>query len=149
MSFFKKRNKPQATITAPPKKSKRRRTERLCLGLTPEEKELIDTIAMETGVSRTDLIVHAVQRRYVIMITGLPEVLLELIRQGNNLNQIARRLNERSYVNPECIEEACRACQGAYENLVQFVDSWNIKLKKKEEKENADSEGESIEGQGS
>lgn len=148
MSFFKKRNKPQVAITASPRKAKRRRTERLCLGLTLEEKELINTIAMEAGVSRTDLIVHAVQRKCVIIITGLPEVLLELSRQGRNLNQIAHRLNERSYVNSEHIEGACRACQRAYENLVQFVDSWNIKLKKMEERENADSEGESIEGQG-
>lgn len=148
MPFFKKRSKPQAAITAPPRKINRKRTERLSLGLTPEEKDLINTIAKEAGVSRTDLIINSVQGKHIIMISGLPEVLLELSRQGNNLNQIARRLNERSYVNYEHIEEACRACQRAYENLVQFVDNWNIKLKKMEEKENADSESESIEREG-
>lgn len=148
MPFFKKRSKPQAAVTAPPRKINRKHTERLSLGLTPEEKDLINTIAMEAGISRTDLIVHAVQGKHVIMITGLPEVLLELSRQGNNLNQIARRLNERSYVNQRAVEETCRLCQHAYENLVQFTDYWNIKLKKMEEKENADSESESIEREG-
>lgn len=134
MSFFRKRNAVQEVNTAKPKKVNRNRTERLCLGLTQGEKQLITDGARNTGMSRTDFVLNAVEGNRVVVLTGLPEILQELSRQGNNLNQIARCLNQRGFVSKETIEKTSKSCLRAYEQLVQFVDNWNVKLKRLEEK---------------
>lgn len=134
MSFFRKRNAVQEVNTAKPKKVNRNRTERLCLGLTQGEKQLITDGARNAGMSRTDFVLNAVEGNRVVVLTGLPEILQELSRQGNNLNQIARCLNQRGFVSKETIEKTSKSCLRAYEQLVQFVDNWNVKLKRLEEK---------------
>ena len=133
MAFFRKKNTEQEVNTAKPKKVNRRRTERLCLGLTPDEKQLITSGARNVGMSRTDFIISAVEGNRIVVLTGLPETVHELSRHGNNLNQIARCLNQRGHMNRETIEKTSKSCQEAYEQLVQFVDRWDVKLKRMEE----------------
>ena len=134
MSFFRKKNAVQEVNTAKSKKVNRSRTERLCLGLTPEEKMMITDGARNAGMSRTDFVLNAVEGNRVVVLTDLSLALQELSRQGNNINQIARCLNQRGHVSRETIEKTSQSCQHAYEQLVQFVDQWNVKLKKMEEK---------------
>ena len=134
MPFFRKKNTVQEVNTAKPKKANRTRSERLCLGLTPDEKKLINDGARNAGMSRTDFILNAVEGNRVVVITDLPRALYEINRQGTNVNQIARCLNQRGHVSRETIEETSRSCQHAYESLVRFVDYWDVKLKKMEEK---------------
>lgn len=133
MSLFRKKNAVQEVNTAKPKKINRSRTERLCLGLTQGEKQLITDGARNAGMSRTDYILNAVEGNRIVVLTGLMEVNLELSRQGNNLNQIARCLNQRGYVNHETIERTCQSCRNAYQQLVSFVDRYDVKLKRMEE----------------
>lgn len=133
MQFFRKKNAVQEVITAKPKKANRRRTERLCLGLTQGEKQLIADGARNAGMSRIDYILNSVKGTKVAVITSLQEVLIELSRQGNNLNQIARCLNQRGYVNHTTIEKTCQSCRNAYQQLVNFVDHHDVKLKRMEE----------------
>ena len=130
MPFFRRKNAVQEVNTAKPKKVNRTRSERLCLGLTPDEKRLISNGARNAGMSRTDYILNAVEGNRVVVLAGLPEVLQALSRHGNNLNQIARCLNQRGHVSRETIEKTCQSCQYAYEQLVQFIDRYDVKLKK-------------------
>ena len=134
MPFLRKKNAVQEVNTAKPKKINRSRSERLCLGLTPDEKQLITNGAQNAGMSRTDFIISAVEDKRIVVLTGLPEVLLELSRHGNNLNQIARCLNQRGHVNRETIEKTCQVCRNAYESLVRLVDCYEVKIKRMEEK---------------
>lgn len=134
MSFFRKKNTPQETPVNIPPKPNRKRSERLSLGLTLEEKNMISDGAKEAGMSRTDFVIASVKGTKVVVITALPEVLLELSRQGNNLNQIARCLNQRGYVNYETIEKTCQSCRDAYEQLTSLVDRYDVKLKRMEDK---------------
>ena len=134
MSFFRKKNTVQEVNTAKPKKVNRNRTERLCLGLTQDEKQLITDGARNAGMSRTDFILNAVEGNRVVVITDLSLALQELSRQGNNLNQIARCLNQRGSVSKETIEKTSKSCLRAYEQLALFADNWNVKLKRLEEK---------------
>lgn len=133
MPFFKKKNAVQEVYKTKPKKINRSRTERLCLALTPEEKKLITDSAESVGMSRTDFLLNAVEGNRIMVMAGLYEVLLELNRQGNNLNQVARKLNQNGLVNGTEVEKTCRLCQDAYEQLVQFVDRWDIVLVKMKE----------------
>lgn len=134
MSFFRKKNTPQESPVSKPPKPNRKRSERLSLGLTPEEKKLISDGAKEVGMSRTDFVIASVKDKRVVVITALPEVLLELSRQGNNLNQIARCLNQKGYVNNEMIAKTCQSCRDAYEQLTSLVDRYDVKLKRMEDK---------------
>lgn len=97
MVFFRRKNKPQDMPVSKPKPN-RRRSERLSLSLTPDEKVMIRSAAEDAGMSQTDFIIASVKRTRIVVITALPEALLELSRQGNNLNQIARCLNGKYYV---------------------------------------------------
>lgn len=102
-------------------KVNRHRTERLCIGLTPEEKDYITSAAQAAGISKTEYIINSVRGTKIIIATGLPNVLIELIRQRNNLNQLIYHGNVMKRVSHESVQETCRACQGAYEQLVLFV----------------------------
>lgn len=132
MAFFRRKNKPQDMPVSKPKPN-RRRSERLSLSLTPNEKVMISDGAKEAGMSRTDFIVTSVKGTRIVVITSLQEVLLELNRQGCNLNQMARCLNGKHYVSYSEIQKICQSCQNAYEKLTRFVDHWNVRLKKMEE----------------
>lgn len=132
MSLFMKKNKPQDMPISKPKPN-RKRSERLSLGLTPDEKNMIRNGAKEAGMSQTDFIVASVKGTQILVLTGLPEMLLELNRQGCNLNQIARYLNEKGYASHTEIQKTCQSCRNAYENLVRFVDRWNVRAKKMED----------------
>lgn len=132
MPLFTKKYKPQDMPASKPKPN-RKRAERLCLGLTPAEKNMISTAAKEAGMSQTDFLVASVKGTRIVVITALPELLLELSRQGNNLNQVTRCLNGKHYVSHSEIQKTCQSCQKAYENLTRFVDRWDARLKKMEE----------------
>ena len=133
MSLFKKKDvKKKATSVKP--KVNRKRTERLSLFLTAEEKNLITNAANEAGISRTDLIMKAGRAQPPIVITGVGELLLELNRQGNNMNQLARKANSCNYVSNMEIQKTTTACQEAYKALTRFINEWDMKLKRMEER---------------
>lgn len=122
------------------KKANRKRSKTFGMCLTPEELLELNARAEKAGMSRTDYIMCAIRGDTIVVIEGLPELVQELIRQGNNLNQLAKRMNSRQRVSAEQISLTAYACQAAYMDVVRFVDVWNIKLKKmkKEDDDHAD-----------
>ena len=139
MSLFKKKNSEKKAVAAKPK-ANRKRTERLSLCLTEEEKRFITDTAKEAGICRTDLIMKAIRAQKPIVITGAAEILLELNRQGNNLNQLSRRVNSYNHVSNTEIQQTTAACREAYREVVHFINTWNIKLKQEEVKNDCKSE---------
>jgi hypothetical protein len=53
--------------------------------------------------TQTDFFLAVLRKKSIIVIEDLREVLQELKRHGNNLNQIARRLNETNYFDENSI----------------------------------------------
>ena len=133
MKFVKRNKNVQEIVVKRPKAVNRKRCERLSICLTPEEKKMIQSRANTAGMSMTDFIVASVRNERITVVTGLTEMLLELVRQGRNLNQIARSLNSGGYISSSDLGNICKACQNAYIELTQFVDYWNIRLKKEAE----------------
>lgn len=136
MKFVKRNKNVQEIVVKRPKAVNRKRCERLSICLTPEEKKLIKSRADQAGMTMTDFVMASVEAKPIIVITGLPELLLEINRNGNNLNQLTRRVHQRGNISSAEIMSTCRACQNAYIELTRFVDYWNIRLKK-EAKQNA------------
>lgn len=122
--------------TRPKVNRKRSKTFGMCL--TPEELQELNDGAQNAGMSRTDFIMACVRESNIIVMEGLPEILRELQYQGNNLNQLTRRINSRQHVSMEEIELTSYACMSAYTGLTRFVDQYEVRIKKlQEDKENA------------
>ena len=70
----------------------RKRNQTISIRLTTEEKKEIVAKAKQAQMTLTDYIIEC-SRDTKITVTDLSEVLVELKRIGNNLNQIARKIN--------------------------------------------------------
>ena len=83
-------------------------------------KEMIDSKVKSSGMSRTDFLIRALTDKPVIVIPDGGEILQELKRQGNNLNQAVRRC----YFYPSEKEEVLSAafeCKKAYRALYSAI----------------------------
>jgi Bacterial mobilisation protein (MobC) len=87
--------------TAPSKKKRKRKTVRIELVVDEDEAKIIDDNAEKMYLNRSEYLrARGLKRVYTknrevppVEIIALIQILSELKRQGNNLNQIARRLN--------------------------------------------------------
>ena len=75
---------------------KRKRNQTISIRLTPEEKKEIVAKAKQAQMTLTDYLIEC-SRNTEIAVTDLSEVLVELKRIGNNLNQIARKINSKRF----------------------------------------------------
>ena len=63
-----------------------------------EELAQIKEKVEQSGKSQQQYIIEALTQSNIVNLDGLKEIYPELKRQGNNLNQIAKKLNENGYV---------------------------------------------------
>ena len=75
---------------------KRKRNQTLSIRLTPAEKKEIISKAKQAQMTLTDYLIEC-SRSTEIKVTDLSEVLVELKRIGNNINQIARKINSKRF----------------------------------------------------
>lgn len=87
---------------------KRRRSEAITIRMTPEEHENFERKFLDSGAkNKTDFVISAVENVNIINAGDkISELLIELRRQGNNLNQIAKKANETGFVESENLENA-------------------------------------------
>ena len=81
----------EVTITA-----NRKRNQTLSIRLTPAEKKEITAKAKQAQMTLTDYLIEC-SRNTEIKVTDLSDVLVELKRIGNNINQIARKVNSKRF----------------------------------------------------
>ena len=67
-------------------------------GYSDEELAQIKEKVEQSGKSQQQYIIEALTQSNIVNLDGLKEIYPELKRQGNNLNQIAKKLNENGYV---------------------------------------------------
>ena len=72
----------------------RKRNQTISIRLTTEEKKEIVAKAKQAQMTLTDYLIEC-SSNTDITVTDLSEVLVELKRVGNNLNQIARKINSK------------------------------------------------------
>ncbi|MBP3936394.1 MAG: plasmid mobilization relaxosome protein MobC [Clostridia bacterium] len=82
----------------PQDNQKRTRRHLLSVRLTEEELFEIKDKARFAGMTLTDWLLSASREQEIIQVEGLADLYLELSRQGNNLNQIARLLHQQQEV---------------------------------------------------
>lgn len=58
--------------------------------VSEREKEIIESKVKQSGMTKTDYLIQALSDKPVVVIPNASEILLELKRQGNNLNQAVK-----------------------------------------------------------
>ena len=97
--------------------TKRKRPFAYTFRATAEEKEMIDSKLQASGLTMTEFIIRSITDKPVVVIDGGNEMLAELKRQGNNLNQAVRNC----YFYPDEKEKVLSAaadCKAAYRALL-------------------------------
>lgn len=74
------------------------RPKQIMFRLSEEELEKFQVKIEKSGMNQQEYILRAVLDKPVINTDGIKELLPELKRQGANLNQLTKKLNERGYV---------------------------------------------------
>ena len=100
--------------------TKRKRPFAYTFRATAEEKKLIDSKLQASGLTMTEFIIRSITDKPVVVIDGGNEMLAELKRQGNNLNQAVRNC----YFYPdekESVLSAVADCKVAYRALLSAV----------------------------
>jgi len=93
------------------------RNKAITLRMTPEEfdnfKSKLDKAKPK---NQTDFVLSLLHKKPIVVIEDLRPMLHELKRQGNNLNQISRKLNEHHSFGDKAID-VMRECWIAYRNI--------------------------------
>lgn len=76
----------------------RTRPKQIVIRVSEEELEQIKEKVQQSGKSQQQYIIESLTQSNIVNLDGLKEIYPELKRQGNNLNQIAKKLNENGYV---------------------------------------------------
>lgn len=74
------------------------RPKQVMFRLSEEEAEKLQKKVEQSGMSQQDYILKAVLEKPITNTDGIKEVVPELKRQGANLNQLTKKLNERGYI---------------------------------------------------
>ena len=99
---------------------KRTRNKSFNIRFTEDEFEKVNEKILKSQLNRTDFILKCIEDKDIIIIENLTESIVEFRRQGININQIARALNE--YVND------LEAKEYVYTNMGNAVENFTIIL---------------------
>lgn len=66
--------------------------------MTEEEAEKLQKQIEKSGLSQQEYLLKCALNKPIINTDGIKELVPELKKQGNNLNQLTKKLNERGFV---------------------------------------------------
>lgn len=70
-----------------------------------KELEQIKKKVKKSKLTQSEYLLRSALDKNILVVDGLKEILIELSREGNNLNQIAKALNQREGFNQETFLE--------------------------------------------
>lgn len=88
--------------------------------MTKEEKELIDKKVKASGLSKTDFLIKTLSDKPIVCIDNGAEILSELKRQGNNLNQAVKN-NYFGEATENEILSAVDKCKEVYKAIIAAI----------------------------
>ena len=99
---------------------KRTRSHQVSFRLNDKEYALLQRNLAASGKSLTEFFIETISKGKVIVISDYVPLLSELKRQGVNLNQLARRVNQFSPVSEREILITLQECQDTYRRLYEL-----------------------------
>lgn len=97
------------------------RPKQIVIRVSEEEKAKIDKKIEKSGQNQQSFLLHAILDKPIYNTDGLKEVMPELKRIGNNLNQIARSCNEGNQATHEEVKRQGEELNEIWRLLRQFL----------------------------
>ncbi len=85
------------------------------------EAERLQKKIEKSGMSQQDYLLSCALNKTITNTDGIKEVLPEMKRIGNNLNQIARELNTKGYYNYNLITDNQKELKEIWQRLKQYL----------------------------
>jgi len=90
--------------------------------MTEEEFEVLREKVEQSGMSQREFLCRCALDKVILNVDSLKVIVPEMKKQGSNLNQIAKRLNERKFVDynndlSSCLQEV----EETWQSLKQFL----------------------------
>lgn len=104
------------------KKVNRARPYAYSFRVSAQEKELIDGKVKASGLNRTDYLIRALSDKPIVSIENGNEILAELKRQGNNLNQAVKN-NYFGDITEQELLSVVDECKRLYRRLSSAIGS--------------------------
>ena len=99
---------------------KRTRSHQVSFRLNDKEFALLQGKLTASGKSLTEFFIETISKGKVIVINDFIPLLLELKRQGVNLNQLTRRINQFSPLTEQELMITLQQCQNTYRRLCEL-----------------------------
>ena len=101
--------------------SKRIRNKSMNIRFSQEEIDMINKLVKMSGISKTEFILNSVRGIPIVNLYGANELLVELKRQGNNLNQLARTANTENELQAAELQERLKENQQLTLELMALI----------------------------
>ena len=96
------------------------RSHQVSFRLSDKEYALLQKKLTASGLSLTEFFIETIRGKEIIIISDFLPMLGELKRQGVNLNQLVRRVNQFSPVAEKEILTTLQECQTTYRKLIDL-----------------------------
>ena len=99
----------------------RTRPKQIVIRLTEEEFAKVKAQVEKSGLKQQDYLIRAITNKPITNTDGLKELVPEIKRVGNNLNQLSRKANEGYVIGVERLEQAQKELSEVWQSLKQFI----------------------------
>lgn len=89
--------------------------------MSEEEYQKIKKQVEKSGMNQQEYLIKTLLNKPIINTDGLKELIPEIKRVGNNLNQLTRKANEGFVVNTNSLELAQKELNEVWQSLRQFI----------------------------
>ena len=113
--------------TNPQDDTKRTRDHQVKIRLTAEEVADLKAAASAAGVSLADFVMASVKNKPIVICKYIPGLVVELRRQGANLNQVVRLAQQTRVLNIWAVERAAESCEKTQTKIIEFCEKWDVR----------------------
>ena len=99
----------------------RSRPKQIVIRMTEEEFAKVKAQVEKSGLKQQDYLIRAITNKPITNTDGLKELVPELKRVGNNLNQLSRKANAGYVIGVEQLEQAQKELSEVWQSLKQFI----------------------------
>ena len=100
------------------------RPKQVMFRLSEEEAKELQKKIEKSGISQQDYILKSVLNKPITNTDGIKELLPELKRQGANLNQLVKKLNEKGYIDyKQELPQLEKELKEIWQQLKQYLQS--------------------------
>lgn len=98
-----------------------KKTERIEIRLNQEEKKNIAFHSKLMNISMSEYILLNIRRKRIVICENFPELIYQISRIGNNINQIAAIANKNEYISEKNINEVKYLIGKCYELIQEII----------------------------